>query len=146
MAKFKNVSDYLASLPGVSDVKPVTVTIGRETFSGARYTDTRHYTAGMMAVQRGERKDGEPYTREWLYLLGDLPKPYQRSTRVAFTMADDKREWYVASYHDGRDAPAKPPFTPCFQLAPWEDNKPIDYQETIGGWRKPYRRVAASVA
>lgn len=132
---------WLESLPGVSSVAPITLVIGREVFSGARYVNTRHYDAGMAVVQRGEHKAGDAYTQEFIYLLGALPKAYQRTTRVAFTMPGDARDWYVACYHDGRDAPHKPPFTPNFMLAPWTSAEPIDYYEIMEG-KKPRPRIA----
>lgn len=67
-----------ASLIGrITEVEAVEVTLGKETFQGARY-----------------RQDGDVR----FYLLGELPKEKKRHPRsVCWTM--DGNDWYVACYY-----------------------------------------------
>lgn len=132
--------EWLTSLPRVHKAEPVRVAIGSQTYEGVKYVEYLYYEKGMDIVRRGERKDGEQYTREVVYLLGDLPREYKRTTRIAFRLPEDQRDWYLACYHDGRDAPNKPPFTPNFMLMPWDVDQAIDHYETING-KKPRTRI-----
>ena len=56
------VAEWLRGCPDTSEVSPVTVTIGKQTYHGAKYR------------QRGE---------ESIYLVGELPASYRHSTHVA---------------------------------------------------------------
>jgi hypothetical protein len=118
------VAEWLRGCPDTSEVSPVTVTISKQTYHGAKYR------------QRG----GEAR----LYLVGDLPASYRRSTHVAYRFADDSREWYIGCYWQGGTVPADQeryhPFGHSFILFPWVHSEPIDYGE-----RKPYRRIVATI-
>lgn len=146
----KSLTDWLAGLTGISEVKAVQVAIGHETFKGARYVATRHYDSGMMAVQRGDKKAGESYTQEYIYLLGARPVSHRRSSRIAYRLTTgDTRDWYVACHLDG-PVEAKfadyHPFGANFLLSPWEvpSGEAIDHYDTLVG-KKPYKRVDAQV-
>lgn len=71
------LAEWLNSLPGVSDASPVSLTMGKESWQGAVYT------------QRGERR---------YYLLGKLPLCYGRYPKTCFQFDGDNRDWYVAGY------------------------------------------------
>jgi len=125
MSTSDRVAEWLRGCPDTSEVSPVTVTIGKQTYHGARYR------------QRGQ---------ESIYLVGDLPASYRHSTHVAYRFADDSREWYVGCYWQGK-SPLAPvdqkyfhPFGHTFILFPWVHSEPIDYGE-----RKPYRRMSATI-
>lgn len=111
-----DISSWLHSLgydarPAVSPLR-----IGSVSYVGAEY---RHDT-----VQR-------------LYLLGDLPACYRRSSRVVFRIPHDERDWFVATYSDAAPShPNRPPFGPFFILHPWTAPEPIDRYE-----RTPRKRV-----
>ena len=119
----ERVAEWLRGCPDTSEVSPVTVTIGKQTYHGATYR------------QRGQ---------ESIYLVGDLPASYRHSTHVAYRFADDLREWYIGCYWQGETCPADQkhyhPFGHTFILFPWGHNEPIDYGE-----RKPYRRIVATI-
>lgn len=132
------LTSWLVGLPNVANVVEVTLRIGKETYQGARYHDMR------------KTDDGTPYTLEMVYLLGDLPSCYRRSSRTVFTNVQpcDSREWYVVGWHDGGQriwdayTTPKPPFGVYFMLSPWSlpSGEKIDEMEVRGG-KKPYRRV-----
>ena len=65
---------WLKACDGVTHVSDVTMTIGKATWRGARYT------------QRGEER---------YYLIGYLPAGYRRE---CFRRNLDDRDWYVAGY------------------------------------------------
>jgi len=71
------VATWLRSLPGVTNVEPATVTIGKQTWDGARYTQ---------------------YDRRHFYLVGDLPKSFLRGPNTSYQLPEDARDWYVACY------------------------------------------------
>ena len=70
------VAEWLESLEDVTEVEPVTLTIGTQTWEGAVYT------------LRGQRS---------YYLAGDLPKSYA-GQRTCYRLPGDDRDWYVACY------------------------------------------------
>jgi hypothetical protein len=122
---------------------PVEVTIGRTTYEGVRYKQTRKVLEGCRAYTEGERE----YVQEALYLLGDLPATYRRSRRIAFLIDGEEHEWYLASWVT--DATAKSERYgmfhfeghAAFQIMPWSVGGKIDEHE-----ERPYRRVAIRVA
>src|SRR5262245_4774780 len=111
----REVAAWLSGLPKTTAL-PVEVTIGRTTYSGAFYAQTREHIPGSRAYLQGERE----YTHSALYLLGDVPASYRRG-RVAYVFEDDGvRRWYVAGYFPPRgggiEKNAFHPFGPMFQL------------------------------
>lgn len=139
------LESYLADLAHVSDVRPCRVTIGRRTYESAFYRQTCRDGAGT-------------FKREGLYMLGDLPSCYERSTRVAFTLPEefnDSRLWYVATY--GTSAlmlnPEFARYHPCgafVVLMPWDsahgeiDSAGPPYDPATGR-ATPYARVAIGI-
>jgi len=83
--------DWLRAKDNISDIRPVTVTIGAQTWQGAEYTRTMEYSADMMAVIDG-RADG----LDWY---------------VAAYYQKDPVEVQFAQFQ---------PFGPNFLLAPWD--------------------------
>lgn len=132
------------------DVQDVRVQIGSEKWEGCRYKQTFEYQIGMDAVSRGEKKAGDKYTEEGFYLLGSLPKDYNKFRRrgpdgmdehyLCFPFEDT--DWYVAGYMlkenmKLENAPSHP-FGISFMVRPWRvpDGKRIDSYA-----RKPYTRI-----
>ena len=76
----EQIVKWLRSLPGVSNVKPVTLAIGKQTWKGAVYT-----------TQDRDRR---------YYLVGDRPRPERKT---CYRFASDHRDWYVESYLDNYD-------------------------------------------
>ena len=117
----EKVAEWLRGCPDTSEVSPVVVTIGKQTYHGAAY-----------------RQRGQP----GIYLAGDLPASYRRSTHTCFRFADDSRDWFVGCYWQGAslrpDQKAFHPFGHSFILLPWEHSEAIDHWE-----EKPYRRITA---
>jgi hypothetical protein len=119
------VTEWLSALPHVTSVKPVRVTIEGVTYAGARYTEQLTTPEGSDAYRRGERT----YTREMIYLIGNLPRHYVKRSKAAYTMPGDSREWYIAGHWAGQHNQFNPnwetdktkyhPFGPNFILAPW---------------------------
>jgi hypothetical protein len=131
MSLSKRVADYLAGLPGVQEVRPIRLAIGRQRYHGAWYRQARDH-------------NGTPYQQEACYLVGGLPAAYRRSTRVAFILPNSAADWYVACYMPA-DRAADPkfaayhPFGATFQLMPWTAAEPIDKYEP-----RPRRRIVAT--
>lgn len=113
-----NVYEWLRSCSGVTDVRPVKVTIGNETFEGGRYT------------QRCE---------DHIYLLGNLPQNYKKlKGKIAFVV--DGVDWYVAAHYQEVAETEHQPFGSNFILMPWTNAERIDHYE-----RTPYARVGMEV-
>lgn len=142
------IAEYLRSIPNarVTSTAPCTLTIGKVSYPACRYTETLATPAGCEAHRRGERE----YTREMFFVAGMLPSANRRGN-VAFTIAGEPCEWYVAGYfgnvRDRKQEIKSPdefhPFGNDFLLAPWDikDGLPIDHYARV-----PYRRVAITVA
>ena len=133
------IAAWLRSLTSVTEVKPCTVTIGKQSWPAAFYRQEFKYTAGMTCVQRGEHKAGESYFQTGIYCVGKLPQIYVKSKNACFP--HDDADWYVACYIEE----VKPvvawahPFGANFILKAW--NLP----EAIDKYDKTYRRVALVV-
>lgn len=118
------VAEWLRSLPGTSDVEPVTITIGTQTWEGARYTQ---------------------YGRDHFYLVGDLPKSFLKGPKTCYRLPDDAHDWYVATYMAKFDALEEHfkefhPFGNSWMMMPWDCGGFIDEHE------KTYRRMDATIA
>lgn len=119
---------YLETLPNVSRVRIVTVSIKGTSYEGCSYVDSNF----------GEQPR--------LYLLGFLPACYKRSTRTAFVI--DGADWYVACYMQSAETLNNPQYAPYhplgfhFMLCRWAvpDGGAIDRYEM-----RPYNRVPALV-
>ena len=145
MTIYENLAVYLKSLPGIHDVHTMTLKLGRDEYPAAVYKQTLNIPEGSDAYRRGERQ----YTREMVMAIGKLPAHYCKSSRVAFVVNGDTREWYVAGYSGqikyGKQAEQEVdqyhPFGNDFLLAPWDrtDQKIDSYEDT------PYRRVPAAM-
>ena len=72
-------------------------------------------------------------TNHLLYVHGEVPKQYKRSSRICFTRDDSPYEWYVSGYMALKNL--KPenahyhPFGVYFQMAPHTSPEPIDRYE-----------------
>jgi hypothetical protein len=118
------VAEWLCSLPGTTDVEPVTLTIDDETWEGARYT----------------QRDQVRY-----YLVGLRPKSHKcRSACDCYRLPGDHRDWYVASYLDkeltDKTKQKYHPFGVNWIMMPWDAPGRID--DCV----KRYRRIEATVA
>lgn len=117
------LKDWFISLGDhISDVRDVRVAIGRAIYDGVSYRDANFAN--------------EPR----LYLLGDLPAAYKRSTHTAFVIAG--ADWYVACYMPAeRITPEFAPFHPFgphFMLCRWQ----VPSGEAIDAYEpRPYTRV-----
>ena len=76
------LKEYFSNLPGITCLGAVNVKIGKSNWSGVKYHD---------ANWEGDR----------LYLLGDLPNTYKRSSNTGYKNGDDV--WYVACYYASRE-------------------------------------------
>lgn len=127
VSELRNVTRWLASLESVASVEAVRVTIGKACFDGARYVDK----------QTGDSR---------LYLLGEVPASYRRSTHVCYNFEGDSRDWYIAYYMPRErltpEYAPHHPFGPHFGLFAWSvpDGSRIDSHE-----EKSYARVAATL-
>lgn len=130
---------------GCFNVRPISVTIGDQTWEAAAYWQTFTYTAGMDCVVRGEKKAGDNYSEEAIYCLGKLPKCYKHNkrNRICFPHPDG-REWYVSGYLpapvDDERMKQYHPFGIYFMLRPWPFEEKIDKYDS-----KPYTRVNMTV-
>lgn len=136
MTTANQVADWLRTLPNARDVRPVSVTIGKQTWPGARYTSVNHYSASMQAVLDGRKKVNEEYTQVAIFLAGPLPKRRKKGTCFPF----DGQEWYIACYYEGTDANEFHPFGATFILMPWTHEEKIDKHE-----RFTYDRIPMTV-
>lgn len=75
------VAKWLLSFQHIAMTTPVTVKIGKHTFSGARYTEDREGSA-----------------EERLYVVGELPASFRRSHKVCYRTADSDRDWFIAAW------------------------------------------------
>jgi hypothetical protein len=151
-----DIVTYLASIKSakITRILPCYVTIGKQTYPAARYTECWMTPQGTAAWNRGERE----YEREMIYCVGFLPTVKLRGS-VAFTLegrisehgwSGDADEWYVAGYYgtvkgrkqDKAEPSEYHPFGNSFLLAPWHmsDGLKIDHYARV-----PYRRVVAHV-
>ncbi len=143
----RDLRDWLTQL-GHRNVQPVTVDIDGQLWTGARYTRVSHYAPDMLAVQRGDKREGEEYSQEFIYCLGPLPKVYvkakgYRDHGKAVCFPCDGLDWYVAGYVTdiSPQYASSHPFGPNFLLCPWdiEGGKIDDYSP------KPYARFPLTV-
>lgn len=129
------IAEWLRTLPNVdpSSVQAARVQIGKTLYDGALYTPAN---------------DREAPPR--FYLVGALPKSYQRSTKTAYRFIlgfiNETRDWYVSGYFQGPVVPGSEhyhPFGPYFQVSPWTEiyGEKIDQHEA-----KPYKRINVGVA
>lgn len=140
------LTEWLVERCGCREVRKVTVKIGRVTYQGAYYEQTLNHD--VPSIDPGSVKT---YTRVAMYLLGELPASYVRSSKTMYFFDKEEcpqlrgigYEWYVASwaskeiatseeygrYHYGRG--------PHLLLMPW----------SVPGWdaEEPYKRVEAKL-
>ncbi len=123
--KSEQIARWLRRYRYASEVSGVDVTIGKQTYHGARY----------------RRGNGELQ----LYLVGKLPPSYRRSSRTVYRFSGHNRDWFVCGYCEGGTPLDKyqekhHPFGNSFTLCQWMANEPIDYYDY-----KPYRRMTATI-
>lgn len=129
----KDVAAWLDRCGGNRDIIPVRVSLtygGRVyEYYGARYTWVGHYTHSMMAVTHGDKQEGEEYTRQCVYLVGDLPPTAKPKTRrgehkVVYRLPDDDADWYISGY--------------CQTFEPHQDKyHPFGKNWMLGRWDVP---------
>lgn len=121
---------------GHQNVTPVTVTMGKNTYIGAKYNNP--------FIQN----------RLFVYVIGDHPHTRTRNGKlytrgnVCYNLPDDSTDWYVAGYfhpeiiktYFKREVTADPkhhPFGNNFLLTPWTLEDAIDKYEKWTYHRKP---------
>lgn len=113
-----HVVDWLKTLDHIEPAGPIGVKIGHSTYHGGAYFEK---------AREGSHR--EPI----MYLLGNLPASYKRSTHVCYRFPNETHDWYVAGFADAAVASAMPqfhPFGPWFQLRQWPSGiSPFDGQE-----------------
>ena len=122
-------------------ISPVLVNIAGEVFAGCRYRTRHHYEAGMMAVTHGGKTTKDVYDLHKFYLVGDLPKVYQKakrekltgSKRICFQIESEKADdWYVSCYFQESEISGEiqqyHPFGKTFMFGLWNapDGSKID--------------------
>lgn len=157
----QNIKDWLESpvcnhaRGTISDVRPVIVQIGDESWNACYYLQWGEYTKDMMACLDGRKKPGARYSRRLIYCVGPLPKVKLKKGKkypagnVCFPYQG--LDWYVAGYMQSNDL--KSPFTEFhpfgenFLLAPWDipNSKIDDYERTRDGAPRPYKRVPMTI-
>ena len=141
----QKIADLLLTLPDVTYAEPCTIAVKGTRYAAARYAQRCTVPPGCRAYTEGKRF----YTQVAYYIAGGLPA-VKRNGNVAFRIAGDSHDWYVASYYpamNGRKqacmvAPSEfHPFGAIWLLHPWdiEDSK-IDTYERV-----PYKRVNVDV-
>jgi hypothetical protein len=126
---------------GCYDVEEVVFAVRGVHYQGCRYKQDRPTPRGSRARSEGR----ETYTQEAVYVLGDTPACFQRTSRTAFVIEGEPFEWYVMSWVAESTA-SHPKFAkfhferkPAFQIGPWTfEGEKIDEFE-----RTPYQRVPA---
>ena len=134
------VAAFLRSIDSVTRAVPVCVTVEKQTFLGAFYTQNNPYTERMDAVQRGLKKPGDPYLSRSFYLLGEVPRVWRKAgqnkdgeSKLVFVY--DGEDWYAGggytpwlcrpysanfiSSFDGRDLHDFHPFGYWFHIRQW---------------------------
>jgi hypothetical protein len=92
------VSEYLNGLDRTT-ARPITVKIGRSTYVGAEYRQTRDHTPGTRA-HADAVASGSPLTYELhaLYLLGKLPPSHVNGSARAYVDSIDTR-WFLSGWY-----------------------------------------------
>lgn len=153
--------EWVTSLAGVLETKPVTVSFG----DLLKPNDPKNKKPPEVYAQSvWYRREFEPppgcqrpdkYVLEMLYVVGFLPRC--EDLKVCYTVEGDEREWYLIGGFYGntkatRRKPMEPsefnPFGNFFMLGPWDDaealpayrGQKIDHYEP-----KPYQRVPLKI-
>lgn len=132
-----DVAEWLESLPGISEVQPLGLDVQDEHFEGASYLQEGEYTAGMMAVQRGEHKEGEKYYDRRYYFVGNIPKCRKKWVALCFT--HEEKVIYLAGHYGQQKITDHHPFGAMFILSIWDEATlgAIDKYETVKYHRIP---------
>ena len=130
---------YLLSdkCPKIKQATAIHVTVEGQVFPAARYRSHHEYRVGMDVVAKGERKAGEAYTQEGIYVVGLIPKLIDNGRIIAFTIPGESHEWFIT----GCSPIQKAPLGSFFVLMPWTEKNPIDHHAIYA-----YKRVAISIA
>ena len=112
----------------IVNVRPVKVTIGKNSYIGAFYGRIDTYLPTEDAVTEHRANAGEEHTEQLFYLIGDRPK--MRKVGHCFQWASglplDERvythtdEWYVCCYSSDKPESQKP--WKMFMLAEWKSH------------------------
>jgi hypothetical protein len=106
------LTDWLETLDRTY-ASPVVVKIGRSTYPGAFYTQVRDTPDYCNAYRSGERS----YGHSMLYVIGELPYSYRRSSKAFYRVPGARFPWYVAGWYDRSEPNKWHPFGRMFQLA-----------------------------
>lgn len=149
----KTLAAWLKQGCGAHHVSPLIITIGGQQWEqAAYYVQTVTYTSGALdCVRRGEKEADTTLDFEAIYVVGPLPRCYQRHAdkssgegEVCFPWRG--QDWYVAGYqlaeNIGPENKDLHPFGVHFILMPWDasDGKAID-----AGCPTPYARFPMTV-
>lgn len=143
----EDLKRWLESL-GCQDVQLGSLCIQGGHWLAAKYKQTLQFTASMGACQWGERKPGDTYEIESIYVVGKLPSCYIKRARrnrwgtlitpntVCYQFDGDTRDWYHSGYiiEIPPKFDASHPFGASFTLRPWDikdskvdDGLPVKY-------------------
>lgn len=96
------VAAWLGRLSLIDLVKPVEVTIGKQTYQGVYYHQTRKLDPSMPAYRDGQRE----YVVVGYYLLGELPASFRH--RHARVYLANGYVYYIAAYYQGEPNDSHP--------------------------------------
>jgi len=102
--------------PLADKIISVSVTIGKNTYEGVRYTRTLTHSS-------------RPYQEESIVFLGKRPK-FKKNT--CFRLVDTETDWYPSWYSPDVIKPEHQQYHPCghvWSIAPWTPEEPIDRYE-----------------
>lgn len=136
------LAEWLKTLPNVVSSEPVIVTIGRTTYEQAgRYDILITPPKGSIGyVQKA------PATLEHrIYVVGDLPASYVRSSRVIYMAGDE--QWFIAGYSPNpipEDKSKYHPWGHWFGLHRWDFTEPMEEYDLRS--ERPYDRMKITLA
>jgi len=123
------LAEWLLDRENVTAATPVTVQIGRRTYSAARYTETNRGVEG---------------TR--LYILGTMPPLHDKMRRICYRTDDSGYDWHLIAWFRRRAACTEwgevHPFGSHFILAEWS---PVQNWAADQCGRRAYRRISMTI-
>jgi len=136
------VTDWLhkiAPKSGLTNIKPLTLTIESESFIGASYDVTLTYTAGMDIVSRGDKQVGEQYVVSRYYFLGKIPAVHKKQRQTCYTW--NGKTLFMSSHYQGEEINEYHPLGKCFILGVWDE----EALGKIDTHTKPYKRIEVDI-
>jgi hypothetical protein len=124
-----SVAEWLLGRQNVTATTPVTVQIGRRTYSAVKYTETSR---------------GFDETR--LYVLGTPPPLHDKMRRLCYRTDDSNYDWHLIAWFRQRTACTEwqevHPFGSHFILAQWS---PVENWAADQVEKKPFRRTPMTI-